>query len=552
MSCTVPTAEQVGLDQLAYARFCKDFKFVIGAAASQASLADHEAACLMGRFKSDFGIWLQLPSHSVYCRLKQAVQHSRSCSVAAGQFKPPIGRLPEAKVTRYPPCLRPTFEREQGMGRPTARAVVEQLEREKSCPNLISSVLFVEDHAAARVLAHPLLRPTASAAAVRRSCALAVSRLRRCLSVVFRLSHVAQLHHTADPWVDGVYEPFVSQGKGGRAKSVPLTDAKCCLLPFHYVHDCPSVPLLVTSHSHQGRAELLYIPEWLKHADVWEKYLSEKEIKNVNSIAKSCTSVAGLLSHRLNEHFTVVEAIAALANNSANWKHGCVHLRWSVHCVAECAAIHKFAGARKKKRDSNGDVVDRGAVGLVYSNPGPDNGPKAAFLCWVHPLAKVAQAALLALPAGHLPPVLPAVWRGLELLAGLDGIACSYVSLNIFWSAGLSPRLPKKWREKTTKRQLGKQHAGLYLHRDQNNDKWGAVLVWGAGIIGFNQRYVTLALQLPTPGWSLIIGDFEHLLHCVTAGSGLRFSLVIASHKSTTQGLDNVGREVWAPTGEAE
>ena len=39
------------------------------------------------------------------------------------------------------------------------------------------------------------------------------------------------------------------------------------LLAFHYVlvHDCPSVPLLVTSHSHQLSAcgELLYIPEWL-------------------------------------------------------------------------------------------------------------------------------------------------------------------------------------------------------------------------------------------------------------------------------------------------
>ena len=406
---------------------------------------------------------------------------------------------------------------------------------------MIGAVIFVEDHAASHVEA-PLTRPTASAE-VWRSCASAVGQLRRCLSITFRLASIVHLHHAADPSVDGVYEPFVRHGKRGKPK--PLNDATCKLLKAHYVHPSHSVPLLVTSHL-QGHAELLSIPNWLSHADVWEKYLSETEIKTINHLAKACTSVAALLTLRLNEHFTVEEAIAGVAKSPANWREGAVHLRWTKHCVPECAEIHNFKGARKKKRDVNGDVVDRGAVRLVYSDPGPGDGPKAAFLNWVRPLAKVAQAALLEMPPGYVPAVLPAVWQGLELLAGLEGVRCSYVSLNIFWSAKLSPGLPSKWYDKKVGRPLGKRHGGLYLHRDRNNDKWGAVLVWGAELLGFQQRYVTLALQLPTPGWSLIIGDFEHLLHCVTGGSGLRFSLVIASHRSTTQGLDNFGREVWA------
>ena len=545
MSFGPPTAKQVGADHLSYARFVKDFWFLKGEAARQASLADNEAAAHMDRFKSDFGIWLLLESHHVYCRLKQAVPHSHSWSAASGQRKPPVRALPVANATRYPPVLQAAFIREQSVSRPIARAALEQLEREKSGPDLIGNVIFVEDHADAHVEA-PLTRLAASAE-VWRSCASVVGQLRRCLSVTFRLAGIVQLHHVKDPSVDGVYGPFVRHGKRGKTK--PLTESQCNLLEAHYTHPNPSVPLLVTSHS-QGHAELLCIPDWLSHADVYGKYLSETETKTINHLAKACTSVGSLLTLRLNKHFTVEEAIAGVAECPDNWREGAVHLRWTKHCVPECAEIHNFTGARTKKRDANGDVVDRGAVRLVHSNPGPDDGPKAAFLNWVHPLAKVAQAALLELPPGYVPAVLPAVWQGLELLPGLEGVRCSYVSLNIFWSAKLSTGLPSKWYDKNkVGRALGQRHGGLYLHRDHNNDKWGAVLVWGAELLGFQQRYVTLALQLPTPGWSLIIGDFEHLLHCVTGGSGLRFSLVIASHRSTTQGLDNFGREVWAQEG---
>ena len=91
---------------------------------------------------------------------------------------------------------------------------------------------------------------------------------------------------------------------------------------------------------------------------------------------------------------------------------------------------------------------------------------------------------------------------------------------------------------------LEARHKGLYLHRDQNNDGWGVVLIFGANLKGFDQRYITYALRLPCPGWSLVIGDFRHLLHCVESGSGLRFSLVLALHKSVTTGVDEFDRDV--------
>jgi hypothetical protein len=138
----------------------------------------------------------------------------------------------------------------------------------------------------------------------------------------------------------------------------------------------------------------------------------------------------------------------------------------------------------------------------------------------------------------------------LELLEGLPGVECSYVALNIFWSAGLSPRLPDTWRDNAKDHQpLGARHGGLYLHRDNNNDKMGAISVWGAALEGFDQRYVTLSLRLPVLGWSLIIGDFRHLLHCVTV---FRSLLPPTRDSSTTQGVDELGREVWAPSGEEE
>ena len=63
---------------------------------------------------------------------------------------------------------------------------------------------------------------------------------------------------------------------------------------------------------------------------------------------------------------------------------------------------------------------------------------------------------------------------------------------------------------------------------------------------------MTCALRLPTPGWSLVLGDYRNLIHSVERGSGLRFSIVLANHRTTTDGLDGFDREVWARKTEEE
>ena len=63
---------------------------------------------------------------------------------------------------------------------------------------------------------------------------------------------------------------------------------------------------------------------------------------------------------------------------------------------------------------------------------------------------------------------------------------------------------------------------------------------------------MSLSLQLPVPGWSIVIGDFAYLLHSVSNGSGLRLSLVLANHRATVEGRDKIGRHVWASTAVAE
>jgi hypothetical protein len=96
MGSDAPTAEELGVDQLAHARFCKTLRFYKSVAARQASLADVALACRLERCTSDFGLWLQLPEHPVYCRLTQAEKHARALSVVAGRYSTPSGELPEA------------------------------------------------------------------------------------------------------------------------------------------------------------------------------------------------------------------------------------------------------------------------------------------------------------------------------------------------------------------------------------------------------------------------------------------------------------------------
>ena len=128
----------------------------------------------------------------------------------------------------------------------------------------------------------------------------------------------------------------------------------------------------------------------------------------------------------------------------------------------------------------------------------------------------MAQHVLLSAPASVTPQVLAILRDKLPL-----GLKFSYASLNIFWDADVdSNNLPKcKEAVRPPEEGLeylrsGEGHSGLYVHRDQHNRGFGAVLIFG-DFEGFDQRYVTLSLELPCPGWSLVIGDFEvHLLLC--------------------------------------
>ena len=70
-------------------------------------------------------------------------------------------------------------------------------------------------------------------------------------------------------------------------------------------------------------------------------------------------------------------------------------------------------------------------------------------------------------------------------------------------------------------------------------------MVFGCDINGFDQRYVTYALQLPCSGWNLILGDYKNLLHDVSSGTlGLRFLLVITNNGSAVWGIDKYGKQV--------
>ena len=95
------------------------------------------------------------------------------------------------------------------------------------------------------------------------------------------------------------------------------------------------------------------------------------------------------------------------------------------------------------------------------------------------------------------------------------------------------PKPEKKWLPITN------THHGLYLHKDHNNWSFGVILIFGCDINIFGQIYVTYVLHLLYWGWSLVFGNYRHLLHAVSSGTaGLRFSLVVSNHGSAVQGVD--------------
>ena len=168
------------------------------------------------------------------------------------------------------------------------------------------------------------------------------------------------------------------------------------------------------------------------------------------------------------------------------------------------------------------------------------------------PVTKMVETILLSLP-GEL------FERRIRSIKTLFNTECTYISLNMYWGTSTDDQLPsiffvRKGNDYIS-HLLGENHEGFHLHQDNNKWSFGAVLIFGADINGFDQRYVTLALQLPCPGWSLVLGDYCNLLHAVTQGknnNGLRFSLVIANHQSTVKGINEHGQQVYNVDNENE
>jgi hypothetical protein len=365
-----------------------------------------------------------------------------------------------------------------------------------------------------------------------------VNEIRRALTAM-GVGDFNVLVHPSEPRDDGVYAAHVHQQRG-----------------YDTISGCPHAarrwrygaaqPLLAVS---PARPELLYIPSLLAERRFWAAALQGAELQMVERLIAACDNgVTALLNFQLGGGETVESAIGTIAPHRGAWFHGCVHLRFALQCAPGCAQIHRFDQKRHRTWKADGSVKDAGSVALVPSRLDLYTGAKEAFESLVQPLAKVAQAYLVALPEPMRTTVLASV--GLDVL---EGIEFSYTSLNIFWDPVSCPTLPGKcWTGKRWVRMGGEQR-GRYLHRDQHNSGWGAVLIFGAGFTGFEEQYVTLALELPCPGWSLVLGDFRYLLHMVRSGrGGLRFSIVLCNHRSTTEGVDDCGREVWAPVCESD
>ena len=168
------------------------------------------------------------------------------------------------------------------------------------------------------------------------------------------------------------------------------------------------------------------------------------------------------------------------------------------------------------------------------------NSPKEAFSKLIIPLSKIAEFYLLQLPKGMFERCLPNA-------GSFFNSECSYLSLNIYFDGTSWTDCPTLFYSKQNKKWLTRinSHHGLNLHKDDNNWSFGVILIFGCDIQGFDQRYVTYALRLPCPGWSLVLGDYRHLLHAVSSGTaGLRFSLVVTNHRSAVRGVDENGKRV--------
>ena len=419
------TMQQLGaqskVEHMAYVR---RFEFMTKESARNSSIADAAAAEKMGRPLVDFGMFLQVNDggregngYAVYLRRRVAVDHSQAAMKPGS--KQPAKELSTAEPTMYPPALRAEFMRLTARGVSAGPMPIVPVDEPRS--TAFTMLLVGADHETLAPGDAVFWRASQKEQA---TCHRSAGPMRRTVASM-NLRNATQLDMQGEPrgaYADGVtdgpYSPFVQQKAGGSVK--PLNETTCPLLVEHYVHD-PKCPLLVTSPQ---RGELLYVPNVLSLEHLWSEALSPAERITISKLSRACTSAPALLALRLNEFFTVEQAIASLDGNTSVWFHGCIHLRWTLQCVGACAAIHNFPQKRRKKVARDGTVIDPGTVTLVYSPDGPDHKAKAAFLTLVKPLAKMAQAALSALPEEKRPPVMHTI--NLDLL---DGIDYAYTSL---------------------------------------------------------------------------------------------------------------------------
>ena len=204
-----------------------------------------------------------------------------------------------------------------------------------------------------------------------------------------------------------------------------------------------------------------------------------------------------------------------------------------------CAEVHNFMFNIKNKIVKKGVVIQQGIVKMVRLVL-LKNSPKEAFSKLIIPLTKIAEFYLLHLPEGLFEHRLPGA-------GSFFNSECSYLSLNIYFDENSWSGWPKLYYSMTRKKRLPitNTHHGLYLHKDHNIWTFGGILIFGCDINGFDQRYVTYALCLPCPGWSLVLGDYYHLLHAVNSNTaGLRFSLILTNHGSTVCGIDECWKKV--------
>ena len=351
-------------------------------------------------------------------------------------------------------------------------------------------------------------------------------RMEQFFNSVGVCNKVQHLHHLYDPHIAGIYGTYNDKMIGDN--TLPAINKA-------FVHN-PAHPLLASS---ENGIDLIYIPTIYSAFDSWKQCLTEKEIVVISDLKIACNDLNSLLDFQLDEKFTIRTAIDALSQIKKEYHHDVLHLRYCYHTISMCAEVHNFTSNFKNKIVKNGMVIQQGMVKMVCWVL-HKNSPKEAFSNIIIPLTKIAEYYLLRLPAGLFEPKLPGAGSFFDR-------ECSYLSLNIYFDDHSWIGCPKSFYSKTKKRWLPitNTHHGLYLHKDHNNWSFGVILIFGCDINGFDQRYVTYALRLPCPGWSLVLGDYRHLLHAVSSGTaGLRFSLVVSNHGSAVRGVDEYGKRV--------